>query len=177
MNDYILTYTGRRMFLANPQPHMIDLADIAHALARIGRFTGHGDRFLSVAQHCVHVSKLCPLSRSRWGLLHDATEAYLGDVSTPLKRTLRGEGLACLYDGLQETWQLAISKRFQVQIADVKKWDIISLLTEVRDNGPRGEDPWTWFPGYEPDSRPIEPWTTDRAEAEYLDLARKLEIK
>lgn len=202
---WILTHTGKRPDLLHPRIEDICLEDIAHALARIGRFTGHGDCFISVAQHCVHVSDLCPFDLKPWGLLHDATEAYLGDVSSPLKQALRTGGgrytnlrpsdidrdwpaplreFASLYDALQDSWQDAISTRFSVPVANVKRWDIQSAMTERRDNGPHGADEIDWFgagricpEGIEPDWHPIIPWTPARAEVVYLDVARRLRIK
>lgn len=121
---------------------------------------------------------------SAWGLLHDASEAYIGDVSTPLKRVLRiygsevAPGVASVYDAMQRAFEWAISARFGVPIVDVKTWDIISAMTERRDNGPYGCDDEDWFGGNDrglmPDARPIVPWTSERAEAMYLDRAADL---
>jgi len=75
----------------NPDPAGILIEDVAHALARQSRFLGHGDGSYSVAEHCVHVSRACEPEDALWGLLHDATEAYLGDLPTPLKQSEIGE--------------------------------------------------------------------------------------
>jgi 5'-deoxynucleotidase YfbR-like HD superfamily hydrolase len=84
----IRTASGGDFPLLDPDQAVIDVADIAHALAMICRFGGHCQRFYSVAEHSVHVSHLVPPQHALWGLLHDAAEAYLGDVPTPLKEVM-----------------------------------------------------------------------------------------
>ena len=81
----IATYTGRLLDPCNVRHEDIDIADIAHALALCNRFAGHTQVPFSVAQHSVYVSWLSddPLQ----GLLHDASEAYLGDVTRSLKHS------------------------------------------------------------------------------------------
>ena len=72
----------------DPQSWMISIGDIAHSLANLCRYTGHTHNFYSVAQHSVLVSKVVPQKRALAGLLHDATEAYIGDVAAPFKSLL-----------------------------------------------------------------------------------------
>lgn len=81
---WIQTYSGRRVW---PLQGIGQFAfvDIAHALSNICRFGGHTRKFYSVAQHCVHAHDLMPPEHRAWGLLHDAAEAYLGDVVRPIK--------------------------------------------------------------------------------------------
>jgi hypothetical protein len=88
MDPHITTRSGGVFYPGNPRAEDVRLGDIAHALSQIGRFTGHTSEFYSVAQHCVLVSYLCPSEYALWGLLHDAAEAYIGDVSSPLKSLL-----------------------------------------------------------------------------------------
>lgn len=82
------TYTGKLVDLANFNEEDVRLPDIAHALALINRFTGHTVSPYTVAQHSVVVSQLVDARDAMHALLHDASEAYLGDVSTPLKTLL-----------------------------------------------------------------------------------------
>jgi hypothetical protein len=69
-------------------PGAIPIDVVARSLARICRFTGHVERFYSVAQHSVLVSKLVEPRLAAHGLLHDAGESVVGDVATPLKRAI-----------------------------------------------------------------------------------------
>src|SRR5271165_7548492 len=84
--DWIQTYTGRVMYPLDPRPEEINIIDIAHALSNLCRFTGHVRTFYSVAEHSVRVSQHCDPKDALWGLLHDASEAYLADMSRPMKR-------------------------------------------------------------------------------------------
>src|SRR5579885_2784587 len=83
--DWIQTYCGVAFYPLDPRPEEILIEDIAHALSMLCRFTGHVKRFYSVAQHCVYVSHRCDPKDALWGLLHDAAEAYLNDISRPVK--------------------------------------------------------------------------------------------
>jgi hypothetical protein len=85
LDGFIGTFSDLRFWPLDPNPEKILIADIAHALAHQCRFGGHASKFYSVAEHSVHVSKLCPPDDALWGLLHDASEAYLIDLPRPLK--------------------------------------------------------------------------------------------
>lgn len=85
---YIQTYTGRRFYTLNPHPDDVDLADIAHSLALTARFNGHTKYFYSVAEHSVILSHLVAPQNALWALLHDAAEAYLGDLVWPLRQNM-----------------------------------------------------------------------------------------
>ena len=82
---WIRTFSGLQFWPLDPRPEDIRIEDIAHALSQQCRFAGHARIFYSVAEHSVHVSTLCPPENALWGLLHDASEAYLQDVARPLK--------------------------------------------------------------------------------------------
>jgi hypothetical protein len=99
MTNWIQTYTGKQFRMLDPDIRALDVIDIAHALSMQCRYTGHTSRFYSVAEHSVRVSReveraLEPLNwteeaklmTTKWALIHDASEAYLGDMSLPLKR-------------------------------------------------------------------------------------------
>lgn len=84
----IMLASGSLFDLTDPEGSEFTLHDIAHALGRVCRFAGHTNRFYSVAEHCVHVARLVPVDLARAALLHDASEAFIGDVTRPLKALL-----------------------------------------------------------------------------------------
>lgn len=90
---WVQTYSGIPFDLQNYQVNQINIDDIAHALSHSSRWNGHAREMLTIAQHSVLVSQRIeeitghPM-HALAGLLHDASEAYLGDVVTPLKRRL-----------------------------------------------------------------------------------------
>jgi len=107
MNDTTMqTFTGKLVDLTRFTVEDVRLPDIAHALSCINRFTGHTVAPYSVAQHSVMVSRLCEPDDAMWGLLHDASEAYLGDVARPLKVMLPE------YVSLEKQIQQTIAKAF-----------------------------------------------------------------
>ena len=85
MSDWIQTYTGRKFYPTHPRAADVHILDIAHHLSLRCRFSGGCREFYSVAQHSVLVSQMVPEQDALWGLLHDAAEAYTGDLIRPLK--------------------------------------------------------------------------------------------
>jgi hypothetical protein len=129
-----ITASGALIDLLTPDPAMVDVRDIAHSLARLCRWNGHVRApILSVAQHSVMVSEVVPPALALAGLLHDAAEAYLGDVIGPLKP------LFPAFVDLERRWALVIGERFGLgtQLADlapeVVEADARMLATERRD--------------------------------------------
>lgn len=145
----IVTYTGKIIETLNPDPGQICVEDIAHALSNLCRFTGHTKEFYSVAQHSVLVSSLCPKEDAMWGLLHDATEAYVSDIARPIKKfTEWGSGYLDVEAALME----AVCERFGLDPempASVKDADDKLLVAEIhalmppvlRDNTPQTDLP------------------------------------
>ena len=84
--DWMQTFTGRQFWAQDPEVDDIDIRDIAHSLACQPHFRGHTASFFSIAQHSVLVSRAVAPEFALWGLLHDAAEAYLGDIISPQKR-------------------------------------------------------------------------------------------
>ena len=84
----ILLRSGNYFDLQDPSASRFEVTDIAHALSNICRFTGHTQRFYSVAEHSVICSHMVPPEDAMAALMHDASEAFIGDVSTPLKSLL-----------------------------------------------------------------------------------------
>jgi uncharacterized protein len=103
---WVQTYTGRMVNLLHPLASAMRMDDIAHALANQCRFNGHCRRFYSVAQHSVLAAGRVGrgLAARRLALLHDAAEAYTGDIVTPLKeavpilRSIEADILEAIHD-------------------------------------------------------------------------------
>jgi hypothetical protein len=84
----IRTYTGKYVNPLDMNPDDIDIQDIAHALSMQCRFGGHTKSFYSVAQHSLACANLIGPMFAKDALLHDASEAYLMDIPTPIKANL-----------------------------------------------------------------------------------------
>lgn len=138
------TNSGKKIDLLKPDPAQIDLDDIAHALSFVPRFMGQTDRFYSVLTHSVNVASLVPPQFKLAALLHDATEAYIGDVPTPLKDLLGNS-----YRDVEARLAIAIGTRFGVRcflhsLPDViKQADRIMLVTEHHLLQKKAAD-WGW---------------------------------
>jgi hypothetical protein len=128
-DGWILTQSGIKFDLFAPTPDMVNINDIAHALAHICRFGGHSQEFYSVAQHSLIVSAGVSAADAMVGLMHDATEAYCGDMVRPLKR--RMPDYKMVEDGI---W-LAIQAKFRLGdiTPAIKVADERALQTERRD--------------------------------------------
>lgn len=91
--DWMQVSRGTSFWPLDPRQDEIDIRDVAHALSMVCRYGGHCLRFESVAEHSLYVSYavggVSP-ENALWGLLHDASEAYLGDIPRPLKPHLQG---------------------------------------------------------------------------------------
>lgn len=128
MNEKFTTYYGLEFEPQNIESKNIYIKDIAHSLARICRFNGHIVGYYSIAQHCIQVSnrlkeqgydeniQLC-------GLLHDASEAYLGDIPTPIKKHLSD------YSLLEVKYQNVILKKYNLLVI----WNSVHFLIKEVD--------------------------------------------
>ncbi len=131
--SWIPLYSNRRIWLEDPRPQDICLTDIAHPLANICRYGGHSSKFFSVAQHCVLGSWMIDVKYAKAFLMHDAAEAYLGDLIKPLKNIL-----APIYNPLEERMMGAIAAKYRFSLdgeagEKVKYVDNFMMATEIRD--------------------------------------------
>jgi hypothetical protein len=111
-DKFIQTFTGKRIYLDNPQPEDICLMDIAHSLSMTCRFNGHPKLFYSNAEHSVLVYQI---AGTRESLMHDAHEAYVGDPWKPLARFL-GEK----YFALKLAFDVAICDKYGLDLATMR---------------------------------------------------------
>ena len=158
---WIGTFSGRQVSLTAPKPHQISIEDIAKGLAKLCRFNGQSKWFYSVAQHSVLVSMAVPKEHALWGLLHDAAEAFLGDLATPVK------SLCPDFDVLENRMQWAISERFGLSWpmpAEVKKADLAVLGSEIQ-SGIFKQHGKEWPKGL---SIMIEPWDAQESYEKFI---------
>ena len=126
---WIQTSLGLKFDFEDPNPQSVHILDIANSLAKLCRFTGHSKEFYSVAQHSVIVSYVCAEENALVGLLHDSTEAYVGDMSRPLKKVIPE-----FKKFENQIWTEAIAPAFGLPSSipdDVKTADDIALQWEV----------------------------------------------
>lgn len=110
--------SGRRLDLLDPSPVDVEIADIAHGLARVARWNGQtkGDLPFNVAQHSLIVESFCAELKPGWpvkwklaALLHDAPEFVIGDMISPFKAQLGGQ-----YKVIEARLAAAIHLRFSL---------------------------------------------------------------
>lgn len=127
--DCIRTVSGIYVNVFDPEPEMFIIEDIAHALSMQCRFGGHLPLFYSVAEHCIDVSGRCTPENKFSGLMHDASEAYLLDIPSPIKKRLSN------YKEIEDGVMKVISRKFGFDwplTNDVKLMDSMALSDEWR---------------------------------------------
>ena len=171
---WIQTFSGWRFFVLNPEPQDVFLMDLAHALSLICRFTGHTRRFYSVAQHSVLASFHVPPVYALEALLHDASEAYLCDVSRPVKPYLHN------YREIESNLMRVIAERFKFFLpihAEVDAVDVRLLMTERRDLLLGSTHRWDEvLEKVQPFPWEIVPWSPEYAEERFLQQAHELGV-
>ena len=159
---------SRQFWPLDPRPEEIRVEDVARGLAMKCRYGGHVTKFYSVAEHSVYVSQNVPREFARQALLHDASEAYLGDMIRPLKTQPEFRAFRAVEDKLEAL----IYARFGVTLTDascvaVKDADNRILIDErqVRRALPA---PWHGLDGLSPLGIRIAGYAPAPAEAMFL---------
>jgi 5'-deoxynucleotidase YfbR-like HD superfamily hydrolase len=177
---YLQTVSGRWVNPFDPDPNQLDAGDIARALANQCRFGGHSRVFYSVAQHSVIVSRLV---EERGGdveevfaaLMHDATEAYLGDMPHPLKHR---SPLGAAFREAEAHLEQAIRDRFGIKadVAEIKQADRALLATERRAFS---AETWHWpeLEGVEPLDLELSAWSPEQAADEFAQRYAELQAR
>ena len=176
---WVQTISGRAVDLLDPKPETISIEDIAHSLARICRYTGHTTEHYSVAQHSVLVARALSPELALEGLMHDAVEAYVQDVSAPLKWAMREScsGYATSYDDIEARVDASIAKRFVLTRPlpqAVKVADLRMLATEADDLGFLAAAPRPWKLPHPRFPERIECWPFERARRMFLGEYERL---
>jgi 5'-deoxynucleotidase YfbR-like HD superfamily hydrolase len=187
---WIETISGKRFDLARPNPKDVDIKDIACALSKTARFNGHTRGLLSVAQHLINTAELLkewgePVEVQLGGFTHDFPEAYIHDVSRPLKdllgpvyRRIEAKIDAAIMKGLKLDRVLCLTKE---QWKTIKRADNVLLITERRDF--KAKTNWHYHKSHcSPDvkawTRRLRPMSWWHAEAlflaTYVDLKKRL---
>jgi 5'-deoxynucleotidase YfbR-like HD superfamily hydrolase len=177
---YLQTVSGRWVNPFDPDPDQLDAGDIARALANQCRFGGHSRAFYSVAQHSVIVSRLV---EERGGdaddcfaaLMHDATEAYLGDMPHPIKH--RSE-LGAAFKAAEDELEHALREHFRIKldVPEIKRADRALLATERRAFS---AESWHWpeLEGVEPLEIELVAWSPDEAARAFAERYAELDAR
>lgn len=172
VQDWVQTASGRPFWPLDPRIEDVRIEDIAHALAHLCRFNGHVREFYSVAQHSVLVSEYLAHDHpdlALLGLIHDAQEAYLCDIPSPLKRL----SAFAAYPAAEQRLQVMICKAFGVRVpteAEAKALALVDrrvLRTEQRDLMPAAL-PGEGMDDELPYDELIHPWSFRIARARFL---------
>lgn len=170
---WIQTFTGLSFDFMELDKDSVNIYDITHALSNICRFTGHCKTFYSVADHSLRVSEILPDEYKLIGLLHDSPEAYINDLSRPLKH------ISSLgpYNDLEKRIMKTILSKFDLldllEDGDipqkVKDADMILLATEQRDLMNQSEYNWSDIYDIKPLEKNIYPLSPNSvAETQFL---------
>ncbi len=164
---YLQTVSGRFVNPFDPDPEQLDPGDIARALANICRFGGHCRPFYSVAQHSVIVSELVEqrggdLEDVFAALMHDAAEAYLGDMPHPIKHR---SPLGAAFKEAEDHLESVLRTRFSIKadVPEIKRIDRALLATERRSVSGESWD-WPELEGVEALDIELVAWPPDDAE-------------
>ena len=175
---YLQTVSGRWVNPFEPDPGQLDAGDIARALANQCRFGGHCRSFYSVAQHSVIVSRLVEerggdVEDAFAALMHDATEAYLGDMPHPLKHR---SPLGAAFKAAEENLERALRAHFRIRadVPEIKRADRALLATERRAFS---AETWHWpeLEGVEPLDLELSAWSPDEAARAFAERYAELD--
>ena len=177
---WMQTYMGIKYYPYDPRPEDFVIGDIAHALSMTCRYNGHSQVFISVAQHSVLMSHCVKPKNALWALLHDAAEAYLGDLVRPVKH---GGPPGCIglgeeFKALENKTLSMIAQRFDLSWPmpdEIHEADNRMLVTESRDIMGGQIEPWGL--AVEPYELVIVSWSPSLAERAFLNRYKELKAR
>lgn len=185
----IATYTGKEFFPLAPRWQDICVDDVAHALSMTCRYNGHCVEFYSVAQHSVLVSRYLetiepefitpsvlahgefpngkpiwdPVEVQKWGLFHDAAEAYISDIVAPIKPWIPG------YKEMEEQLTFAVARRFDLPwpVPEIVKYADKAIFRSELRSGIMSKGDWWEIDEEHPEAgisiAPLDPGPAERA--------------
>jgi hypothetical protein len=165
---FINTISGIKFYPLHPKIEDITILDIAHALGNIARFTGHTRKFYSVAQHSIMVSKICKPENALYGLLHDGSEAYISDLSRPIKTSPGME----FFKTVEKKIQDLIYEKFHLSLPvpeDIKIADNTMFITEARSLTTVPFTDEYWGSGWPTPLEEIHPLTPEESKFAFLE--------
>jgi len=176
---WMQTFSGR-FYPLDPRPEEFEIKDIALSLSRINRYNGHNDAPISVAQHSVQCVDLVELidggdeeevhRHKRYMLMHDATEAYVGDMVRPLKSIIPQFG-----EIEAKVWEACV-ERFEIEPIDpkvVKYYDNLACAWEKRDLCTSYEH-WPRMPEVPDVLLRMKSWTAKQSERQFIQMFNEL---
>jgi hypothetical protein len=167
----IMLRSGAWFDFCAPESSEFNIDDIAHGLGNICRYSGQCSRFYSVAEHSILVSETAEGFEFE-ALMHDAAEAFLGDITRPLKQMLPE------YKRIEAAVEHAILKRFRVDTPlppQVKQADLRVLAAEQRQIMPEGTDGWVRGQKVKPAPIVVRHLPPDQAKRAFLDRYEALQ--
>ena len=167
----ILLHSGAYFDLLDPAGSDFTIHDIAHGLSHTCRYAGQCNGFYSVAEHSWHTSFLVPEHLQLAALMHDAAEAFIGDVTRPLKSLLPD------YKRIERGVEDAIAARFGIigmDAPEVKRADLAMLAAEQAQIMPSHADAWAVLGGIIPAPVDVVMWTPPVAKAWFLHRFEQL---
>ncbi len=126
----ILTISGKEINPSDIKASDITIEDVARGLSKVCRYAGQRKEFISVAEHSVYVSTCVPKKLALHALLHDAAEAYMGDVPSPIKK------LCPDFSAIEEQFDTAVHASFGItklkgkDLEELRYWDKQSCVDE-----------------------------------------------
>lgn len=163
--------SGAYFDFEDPEASEFTIHDIAHGLSNLCRFTGQCHTFYSVAEHSYHASRIVPEGFAFQALMHDAAEAFIGDVAKPLKTLLPD------YAVIEKRVEKAVLARFGLSpemSVHVKDADLAMLHLEKIDALGCATDIWPEIEGRHPAPVQLHFWTPKEARIMFLERFRVL---
>lgn len=187
--NYTVTFTGLKFDFRNPTCRMVDIRDIAHALARQCRYNGHTRDLFTTAEHCVRSSWEAPPQLKFDMLMHDAAETWIGDFISPIKSLMLmrfdvDPDLAVQVSDYEDRILKVVALKYGGPILPlhpvVKEIDTRMVFTERRDQFRAQKFLWPVdikYPSLKPFDQDLSiAWTPQQAEQMFLKTFNHLAV-